>query len=163
MVLRVCKIKVKPKSAFRPCFSGFIYINDSLFNINSIDLSISGDVIKNPILDSINIHQIFVPLDTSSFWHLITQNIGFKLNIFTFKAKGNFNYIFKNYLLNPGFGKSFFNDEIFVVKEDAIKNDAGFWSNNRPIPLTHEESNDYTRKDSISRSHIFTGLPRFCG
>ncbi|MFM2394201.1 MAG: hypothetical protein RLZZ546_2183, partial [Bacteroidota bacterium] len=82
----VNKIKVKPKSNFRPCFSGFIYINDDLWNINSLELSIDGDAIKNPIMDSIIIKQVFIPVKESKQWYLINQNVYFKANIFGIKA-----------------------------------------------------------------------------
>ncbi|MBK8698922.1 MAG: carboxypeptidase-like regulatory domain-containing protein [Saprospiraceae bacterium] len=147
----VYKIKVKPNSGFRPCFSGFIHINDSLFNLNKLDLSITGTAIKNPVLDTIHIRQVFVPVAGGKYWPLITQHIEFQVSIFSFKSRGNFNYIFKNYDLNPVFEKKHFGSEVFKVKDDAIKNDSTFWSENRPIPLTIEEARDYVRKDSIAR------------
>jgi hypothetical protein len=148
---KVYKIKVKPKSGFRPCFSGFLYINEGLFNLNRLELNISGEAVKNPIVDTITIQQVFLPIGKDGFWPLFTQNVNFKIRIFTFVTGGNFNYIFKNYNLEPGFEKSFFGNEVFRVKDDAIKNDENFWRENRPIPLTVEESQDYVKKDSIAK------------
>lgn len=147
----VNKIKVKPKSNFRPCFTGFLYINEDLWNINSLDLAIHGDAIKNPIMDSIIIKQVFVPVKESNQWYLINQNVYFKANIFGFKADGNFNYIFKNYNFKPQFKNDFFGSEVFKVSDDAIKNDSLFWNANRPTPLTQEENQDYIRKDKIEK------------
>jgi hypothetical protein len=146
------KIKVKPKSAYTPCVNGFIYITDELSNIQSLDLIISGQAMKNALLDSITIKQVYVPsTKDKNSWNLITQSIGFKLKFLVFKSRGDFSYVFKNYDYENEFAKDFFNNEIFVVKDDAIKNDSSFWTNNRPISLTQEESKDYIRKDSISR------------
>lgn len=148
---KVYKIKVKPKSNFRPCFSGFVYINDGLFNFNRLELNISGDAVKNPIVDTITIQQVFLPIGNEGYWPLFTQNVSFKIKIFTFTTGGNFNYIFKNYNLNPDFKTSFFSNEVFKVHDDAIKNNEEFWQQNRPIPLTEEESQDYVKKDSIAK------------
>lgn len=148
---KVFKIKVKPKSTFRPCFSGFIYINDGLFNINRLELKVSGDALKNPVVDTINIQQVFLPLGSDGYWPLFTQNIGFKVKVFTFTTQGNFNYIFKNYEINPNFEDGFFGNEVFAVRDSVIKNDTSYWTLNRPIPLTTEEAMDYVKKDSIAR------------
>ncbi len=146
------KIRVKPKSGFTPCFNGFIYIIEDLYNIQSLDFTISGKSIKNALLDSINIKQVYVPsIVDKNYWNLITQNVEFKIKVFAFKTRGSFNYIFKNYNYEKQFGKDFFNNELFVVKDDAIKNDSSYWLKNRPIELTFEERNDYVRKDSISK------------
>ncbi len=148
----VHKIKVKPKSQFTPCFNGFIYITEELYNIQSLDLMVSGKSIKNAILDSIHIRQVYVPSSIDkNRWNLITQNIGFNIKVLVFKSKGNFNYVFKNYNYNPDFENQFFNNELFVVREDAIKNDSTFWLKNRPISLTEEETKDYSKKDSIAK------------
>ncbi len=148
---KVYKIKVKPKSTFRPCFSGFIYINEGLFNINKLELKVSGDALKNPVVDTINIQQVFLPIGNDGYWPLFTQNIGFKVKVFTFTTQGNFNYIFKNYEINPPFKQGFFGSEVFAVSDSVIKNDTTYWTQNRPIPLTAEESMDYVKKDSIAR------------
>jgi hypothetical protein len=146
----VSKIKVKPKSAFRPCFKGFIYINDSLANINSLDLKIYGSTVKNPVMDTIRIHQVFVPIK-NDYWALITQNIDFDFSVFAFKARGNFHYIFNKYNANPNFPKSFFGKEIFAVRDSVIKNNDSYWNEARPVPLAQEEVRDYVRKDSIAK------------
>jgi hypothetical protein len=39
--------------------------------------------------------------------------------------------------------------ELMVVEEDANKRDSAYWEEMRPIPLTAEEEQDYTFKDSI--------------
>lgn len=146
------KIRVKPKSAFTPCFNGFIYISDQLYNIQSLDLGISGQAIKNALLDSISIKQVYVPSTIdSNYWNLITQSVEFKIKIFSFKTKGSFNYIFKNYDFGNNFKKDFFDNEVFVVKDNAIKNDSSYWLKNRPIALTDEERKDYVKKDSIAK------------
>lgn len=148
---KVFKIKVKPKSDYRPCLNGYIYINDELFNFNAIDLSITGAALKNPIFDTINISQVFIPVSNDEDWRIFNQTIRFGLSFFAFNSKGSFSYVFKNYNDNPTLQENFFNKEIFAVNETAIKNDTAFWNANRPVPLTMEESKDYVRKDSISK------------
>jgi hypothetical protein len=148
---KVYKIKIKPKSEFRPCFTGFIYINDGLYNINAIDVYVKGIALKNPVFDTIAINQVFIPSNKKDDWRIFNQTILFQASIFAFKTKGAFTYVFKNYKDEPVLDKNFFDSEIFRVTNDAIKNDTTFWANNRPVPLTVEEGKDYVKKDSIAR------------
>jgi hypothetical protein len=46
-------------------------------------------------------------------------------------------------------GKKKIGHELMVVEKDANKRDSAYWQELRPIPLTVEEQQDYTVKDSI--------------
>src|SRR5690606_25910456 len=61
---------------------------------------------------------------------------------------GYFTAIYQDYALLDKVSKKEFK-EVLRIEKDVNKKDASYWSLNRPIPLTPEESKDYARKDSI--------------
>ena len=143
------KIEVIPKREEDPVYRGFIYIVEDLWNIHSTELILTGASIKQPVLDTLMIKQIHVPVKEPDVWMRFSQSLDFKFGIFGFKAKGNFTGIFKNYELNPNFPDGFFSNEVFKVEEEANEKDTAYWNEVRPVPLTIEEERDYVKKDSL--------------
>lgn len=147
-------IKVIPKSEFRPCFFGELYVNESKNCIHSLVLNFTGDAIKQPIFDTIRIRQVHVNVGEVNQQALLTQTLDFKAGALGFKMSGNFMYVFSNYILGAGKQSEVINEnkaEIYAVSKDAIQNDTLFWNSKRPVPLSEEERFDYIRKDSLKR------------
>jgi len=147
----IYKIGLTPKRSADPTFSGSLYVVDEWWNLAGADIALTGDAIKQPILDTLRIKQEFVPVEKPDTWCLLTQVTGFKFGLLGFKFDGFFNGIFSNYNLHPKFPDDLFNRETFRIEDDANERDTAYWSAIRPIPLTHEESVDYVRKDSLQR------------
>ncbi len=147
----VNKIKVLPKRDEDPVFSGFIYIVEDLWNIYSTELIVTGKTIKQPILDTLVITQVHVPVKDPDTWMLLSQSLDFKFGIFGFKVAGNFTGVFSNYNLNPQFEDGFFTNEVFKVEKGANEKTLEYWDSIRPVPLTVEESDDYIKKDSLEK------------
>ena len=145
------KIKVMPKRSADPTFSGFLYIVDDWWNISGVDLFITGNTIKQPVLDTMLIRQEFVPVEKPDTWVLLTQNTSVKVNVLGFRINGFFNSVFSNYNLHPNFEKGFFDREVFKIEKNANEQDSSYWKSVRPVPLTMEESGDYVKKDSLQR------------
>jgi len=145
------KIEVLPKRNEDPVFRGFIYITENLWNIHSTELMITGATIKQPILDTLTITQVHVPVQEPDTWMLLSQSLDYGVDLFGFKVGGNFTGVFSNYELNPQFEKGFFNNEIFKVEEGANDKTLEYWDSIRPVPLTIEESDDYVKKDSLEK------------
>lgn len=147
----IYKIEVVPKRDEDPVFHGYVYIVDEWWNLAGADLNLTGKAIKQPILDTMNIHQEFVPVNKPDQWCLLSQVTGFKFGILGFKIKGFFNGVFSNYNLNPTFEPGVFNRESFRIEEQAGERDTSYWAAIRPVPLTGEETHDYVRKDSLAK------------
>lgn len=147
----IYKIAVIPKRSADPTFSGDLYVVDEWWNLSGADLRLTGAAIKQPVLDTMRIQQQFVPVEKPDTWCVLTQTTGFKFGILGFKFDGFFSGIFSNYDLKPTFPKGLFNKEIFKIEDDANERDTSYWTTIRPVPLTMEESLDYTRKDSLQR------------
>ncbi len=154
----VYKIKLIPKGKEEPAFGGYIYIVDELWNIHSTDFYISGSAIKQPILDTLCIRQLHIPLAANDEWCLFSQSIDIRFGALGFEVDGNFTGVFSNYNFDPVFEDGFFSNEIFKVEELANEKDKIYWDSIRPILLTLEEQTDYVRKDSLSdlwKSKVF--------
>jgi len=141
------KIKVIPKNEFDPCFAGYLYINEDLWNINSLELYVTSEATQLPFIDSLSFKQIYIPLREKQ-WMLRSNVIQFKMKAFGFELGGNFACVFSNYDLEEP-DDDIFNREVYVVESEANTRSQIYWDSIRPIPLSREEKLDYIRKDSI--------------
>jgi len=146
---KIYKIEVLPKRTADPTFFGHLYVVDNLYNLAGADVALTGDAIKQPILDTLRFVQEFVPLAEPDKWVLLSQVTTFKFGVFGFKIDGLFTTVSSNYELNPVFEERFFNKEVFKIENEAGKRDSTYWTAVRPVPLTEEETVDYVRKDSL--------------
>jgi len=141
------KIQVIARREHDPVFRGVIYIKDDTWNLVNADLYLTKSTGIN-LLDTLNISQQFLKSGNT----YMPSNIHFQFNgnIFGFKFEGYYIGVYSNYNLQPNFPKHYFNGEILKITKAVNKKDSLFWLNNRPIPLTSEESRNYIRKDSIA-------------
>lgn len=145
------KIAVLPKRVADPVFSGHIYIVEDLWNLQGVDVMLSGAAIKQPILDTLFIKQIYIPLEKPDVWQKLSQTLDFSFGLMRIEVEGQYVAMYSNYNLHPTFSKKFFSNEIFKVNENANKKTRTYWDSIRPLPLTIEEKIDYVRKDSIHK------------
>lgn len=143
------KIQVIPKRSEDPAYAGYIYIVDKLWNIHSVDLSLTGRAAQIPVFDTLSIRQTYVPLAAPDTWRMFSQTFSLVGGAFGFKFGGSFTGVYRNYELNPPLDDSFFGNEILKVEKGANEKDTSYWNEARPVPLTEEETIDYQKKDSI--------------
>ena len=143
------KIKVIPKRDSEPVFEGNIYIVEDSWAIYAVDLDIKGYRMKEEFLDFMTLKQNFSYNSSNKIWAKNTQSLDITAGAFGIKFAGKFNYVYSNYEFIKSFVPKTFTSEITRIEIDSNKKDSLFWNNNRPIPLTLEESTDYIRKDSI--------------
>jgi len=143
------KIKVTPKRMSEPVMEGFIYIVDDSWAIYAVDLSIKGSQMQTPALNNLNLKQNYSYNNINKIWIKNNQTIDFEASILTLKMNGQFYYVFSNFEFPEKFDKKTFSNEVLKFEENANKKDDGFWNTIRPVPLTEEESTDYTRKDEL--------------
>ncbi|PAM94077.1 hypothetical protein B4N84_13420 [Flavobacterium sp. IR1] len=143
------KIKVIPRRDKEPVFEGYIYIVDDSFAIYAIDLDIKGYRIKNEFTEIMKLKQSFNYNAANKIWSKNAQTLSFNAGAFGVKFSGQFNYVYSNYEFKDAFEKKTFGNEIVSFETESNKKDDAFWNEIRPIPLTLEESTDYTKKDSL--------------
>jgi len=146
---QVYKIKAIPKRDKEPVFEGYIYIVDDSFAIYALDLDIKGYRMKNEFTEVMTLKQSFSYNAKNKIWTKNAQTLDFNAGIFGVKFSGKFNYVYSNYEFPASFEKKTFGNEIVAFEANANKKDDAFWNQIRPIPLTIEESTDYTKKDSL--------------
>jgi hypothetical protein len=151
------KIQVIPKRKADPVYSGIIYINDSLYNLNSFELFLTKDA-QIKFFDTIKISQTFVPIK-EDIWMPISKRFDITFGFLKIKAEGYYLAIYKDYNLQPEFSKKYFTNEVLNIDEASNKKDTAYWNELRPVQLTEDEVSDYTRKDSLeilreSKAHL---------
>jgi len=146
---QIYKIKVIPKRDKEPVFEGYIYIVDDSFALYAVDFHIKGYRVKNEFTEVMNLKQSFSYNAANKIWSKNAQTLSFNAGGFGIKFSGQFNYIYSNYEFPDSFAKKTFGNEIVAFDLNANKKDDSFWNEIRPIPLTLEESTDYTKKDSL--------------
>jgi hypothetical protein len=149
----VNKIKVIPKRKIDPVFSGYIYIVEDSWRIHSLDLVVGKDANIN-FVDSVKIAKTMVPLNDTLWMPLIQKlQFYFSVNLFgkRFAGNGIFHSQFTEYQFNNDFKRKYFNNEIVKANENANEKDSLYWEENRPIPLTAEERENYFKEDSLQK------------
>ena len=143
------KIKVIPKRDKEPVFEGYIYIVDDSWAIYAVDLEIKGYRMNNEFIERITLKQNFNYNSKSKIWAKNSQSLNFISGAFGIKYLGSFNYVFSNYDFKDSFEKNTFSKEIVTFQKDANKKDNDYWTINRPIPLTDEETENYFKKEKL--------------
>ncbi|PRZ28229.1 DUF5686 and carboxypeptidase regulatory-like domain-containing protein [Flavobacterium granuli] len=143
------KIKVTAKRDKEPVFEGYLYIVEDSWAIYAVDLDIKGYRMKEEFVDVMTLKQNFSYNKNNRLWAKNTQSLDITAGAFGIKFFGKYTYVYNNYEFVDAFDRKTFTSEITNVAINSNKKDSTFWNNNRPIPLTIEESTDYIRKDSI--------------
>ena len=140
-------IKVIPRVAYEPLFSGIINISENDWRIYSCDLFLTKKS-QLELLDSLEIQQIHLPV-TNDIWRIKSQALRFTFNRFGINANGDFANVYSKYDLTPQFNKKYFNNVIIKYDTAVNKKPNAYWDSIRPVPLEPAEVKDYKVKDSM--------------
>jgi hypothetical protein len=146
---QINKIKVTPKRESEPVMEGYIYIVDDSWAIYAVDVNIKGEQMQNPALNVLTLKQNFSYNSATKIWIKNTQTIDFTAGILGINISGKFTYVYSNFEFDPPFTKKTFTKEVLSFEENANKKEDAYWNTIRPVPLTIEESTDYTKKDIL--------------
>ena len=147
--VQINKIKVTPKRNSEPVMEGYLYIVEDSWAIYAVDLSVNGNQIQMPAVNSLHLKQNFSYNRKNKLWAKNTQTLDFVAGIFGINMSGRFSYVYSNYVFEPKFDKKTFTREVLSFEENANKKDDLYWGKFRPVPLTAEESSDYLKKDIL--------------
>jgi hypothetical protein len=146
---QINKIKVIPRRETEPVMEGYLYIVDDSYAIYATDLSIKGNQMQTPAIDKLTLKQSYSYNSNNKIWVKNTQTLDFVAGILSIKVNGRFTYVYSNFEFEKQFEKKTFTNEILSFQENANKKEDAFWNTIRPVPLTEEESTDYTKKDIL--------------
>lgn len=145
-------IRVTPRRAYEPLFSGIINITEGDWRIYSFDLLLTKKS-QLELVDSLNITQLLVPAGDGK-WMVKNQLIHFAAKQFGFDVIGNFLSVYSDYNIHPQFEKKFY-DKVLMKYDTAVsKKNTAYWDSIRPVPLEKEEIKDYKEKDSAFKANI---------
>lgn len=143
------KIKVSPKRKKDRTFEGYVYIIEDDWAFYGLELTVTGEQAQISAANSISIKQSYTYSKKYNLWAKISQTIEFSYGMFGITGEGRFIAVYSDYNFAPEFTKKSFTNEVLSFENEANKKDSLYWESIRPIPLTIEESTDYTKKDSI--------------
>jgi hypothetical protein len=142
------RIKVMPKRAYEPLFTGYIHIVENDWHIQSVDLKLLRKQ-QMQLLDSLVIQQQYVA--SGSYW-LIKQQVIYPYGkLFGFDFYGSFLQVYSQFNISPNFKPKFFNNTILKFYDSSNKKSMAYWDSIRPLPLLVEEIKDYQKKDSLAQ------------
>jgi len=142
----VYTIKVTPRKKGNASVSGIIYINEGLWNIRKLDLSLYRGAIK--FYDKFRIQQSYVLQD--EVWIINRQEFDYET-----KVGGKKNFVGSTLITvdefekNVEFEPKFFGNEISVLTKEALERDSLYWLESRPEPLTQEQEDLVAYQDSV--------------
>ncbi len=142
----ISRIKVIPRRAYEPLFSGHITIIEDEWRIQSVDLVIVKEQ-QMQFLDTLRIQQLYVP--SGNRWVIKNQVIYPAGKIFGFDFFGSFVQVYDKFDMDPKFKPRFFDHTLVKFYDSSNKRSMAYWDSIRPLPLLTEEARDYRKKDSL--------------
>lgn len=143
----VYKIAIIPRKKGNSSCKGYIYINDSLWNINRIETDLYKGALK--FYDAFSVSLNYEAL-SDSVWMINRKEFRYETK------QGRFtNFLGKTVIkisdfdLAPVFPKKYFRNEISITTKEAYDRDSSYWQKIRPEPLTKDEQKVVRRADSI--------------
>ncbi len=144
----VYKISITPRKSGSSSVKGFIYVNDELWNINKLEVSLDKGGLK--FYDKFKINLGYEEIDDT--WIQQRLEFAYETKQGRFKNfKGNTVFNYKSFEKNYQFPDKFFDNEISVTTQEAYKRDSTYWNSSRPEPLSTKELAFVHYKDSIER------------
>ncbi len=142
------RIKVIPRRAYEPLFSGYIHIIENEWRIQSVDLLLLKQQ-QMQFLDTLRIQQLYIP--SGNVWVIKNQVIYPAGKIFGFDFFGSFVQVYDKFDLQPQFAKKYWDRTLIKFYDSANKKTMAYWDSIRPVPLLQEEARDYKKKDSLEQ------------
>lgn len=148
--LTVYKIKVIPRKTGDATCRGYVYVNDSIWNINRLELSLDKGGLR--FYDAFTIHQRYQEV-APAYWMPDRQEFVYETKSAKTIFKGNTVLIIKDYQKDFSFPSNFFSNEVSITQREAYKRDTSYWNTTRPEPLTIEQQRMIAYRDSVHAAH----------
>lgn len=146
----VYKIRVTPRKTGDATVSGYIFINDSTWNINRLDLKVEKGGLK--FYDYFTIRQQYQKID-DELWIPFRQEFDYQTKAGKKTFKGNTVLFYSGYERDYVFPEKFFGNEVAVTSDEAYKRDSTYWAESRPEPLTGDQKKMIEYRDSVEAVH----------
>jgi hypothetical protein len=142
----VYKIKVTPRKIGDATCRGYLFINDSTWNINRLELTVHKGALK--FYDDFTIRQTYKEIE-KDFWIPFRQEFDYQTKAGPRLFKGNTVLVYSNFEKEYTFPEKFFGNEVSVITKEAYKRDSTYWNKERPEALTEDQRKVIRYRDSI--------------
>lgn len=144
---KIDKIKIIPRNISTTTLEGYIYVIDSLWLIQKLELTMEkGNLL---IYDYFTITQEYDnPGD--SICILKYQQLDYGVKNKNESSECQTITTFDNYNFNPQFDKKFFGNEVATTEKEAYDKDSTYWNSTRTTQLSDEEKQYIIARDSIT-------------
>lgn len=145
----ISKIKIIPRNIATTTLGGYIYVIDSLWLVQKLELTMEkGNLL---IYDYFKIFQTYDhPGDTMCV--LTEQRLEYGVKYSKESSTCTTFATFKDYDFQPNFPEKFFNNELSITEKEAYEKDSTYWQQKRAAELSTEEIKYIQIKDSIYES-----------
>lgn len=142
----ISKIKIIPRNTATTTLEGFIWVIDTLWMVQKLELTMSkGNLL---FYDYFKIEQEF-DNQGDSLCVLKTQTLTYGIKNKNKNSKGSTIATYSNYNFKPNFSSKYFNNELSVTEVEAYEKDSTYWNKVRNISLSEDEKKYIIMKDSI--------------
>lgn len=143
---KIHKIKIIPRLTATTTLEGYIWIVDSLWLVQKLELTMNkGNLL---VYDYFTIRQTFEP-QGDTLCVLTKQELDYGVKYKDETSTCTTVADFSNYQFNKTFAKKYFSNELAVTEREAFDKDSSFWNQTRKVELTPEERAYIIAKDSI--------------
>ena len=143
----VYKIRFSPRKVGNSTCSGYIYVNDGLWNINRLELDLPKGSLK--IYDSFRLKIGYQEMPDST-WIINRQEFIYSEKQGRSKVfRGNTLLRYSDRVNHYPFPEKFFGNEIAVVTKEAYERDTLYWQSIRPEALSVQQKKMIDYRDSI--------------
>jgi hypothetical protein len=153
------KLMLKPRRKQELTFTGSLWIHDSTFAVQELEINIAADANLNFVSD-LTIRQEFERID-NEFWFLTKD---FLIADFTIAQNnerlpgffGQRTTTYRNFVLNEPKDPKFYRQPLkLIIDESSMEKTMDFWQKNRHLELTQKEEGVYAMIDSVENVPIF--------
>ena len=142
----IYKIKITARSTATSTLEGYVYVIDSTFLIQKLDLTLNkGNLLR---FDKFNIYQEFEQLN-DSLCVLKRQELTYGVKYKSGASECSTIAEFDTYDFGPKFSKRYFSTELAVTTKEAYERDSNYWNSARKLSLTDDEIKFIKSKDSL--------------
>lgn len=144
------KIRVTPRKTGDATVKGYVFINDSTWNINRLELTLHKGGLK--FYDDFTIRQSYHQV-TEGLWIPYRQEFDYQTKAGRRIFKGSTIVVYSDYQRDYIFPRGFFGNEVSTISSEAYKRDSTFWNSSRPEPLAHDQKKVIAFRDSLDAVH----------
>lgn len=146
----VYKIRVTPRKTGDATCRGYVYVNDSTWNLNRLELSLDKGGLK--FYDAFTIRQTYQQVE-ADLWIPARQEFVYETRGGGRTFRGNTVWVYNDYRKDYPFPPRFFGNEVSVITKEAYERDSAYWNRTRTEPLTLDQRKVIAYRDSIEAVH----------